>query len=269
MGPLPPAIVAFGAREKSRALLRKAFPRRRSTLTLTSSPAATLAALRGRFTDAVVVDLGAPGEGGAQVAALSREFPSIPFFAFAPLRATELPQVAQGCAAGEFADLLVEGMEDALQRDLIAPHAVTTRFARAMAPAAAAIGLTTPLHQQVWGLIVGQGGRAVRTEELAAAVGLTREHLSRRFSAGGAPNLKRVIDLARLLAAAELAKNPGFDLPDVARVLGFASPTHLSTTCARLCGVRGASLARLRAEDLMRRFEGAGARSRGQVTGTR
>ena len=49
MGPLPPAIVAFGAREKSRALLRKAFPRRRSTLTLTSSPAATLDDLLGSF----------------------------------------------------------------------------------------------------------------------------------------------------------------------------------------------------------------------------
>jgi AraC-like DNA-binding protein len=269
VGPLPPAIVAFGARDRSRALLRKAFPRRRSTLTLTTSPAATLAALQGRFTDAVIVDLGAPGEGSAQVAALSKEFPSIPFFALAPLRASELPQIAQGCATGEFIDLLVEGMEDALHRDLIAPHAVTARFARAMAPAAAAIGLSTPLQHQVWGLIVGQGGRAVRTEELAAAVGLTREHLSRRFSAGGAPNLKRVIDLARLLAAAELAKNPGFDLPDVARVLGFASPTHLSTTCERLIGVRGASLARLRAEDLIRRFQGGGARSRGQVTGPR
>ena len=262
MGPLPPAIVAFGARDRSRALLRKAFPRRRSTLTLTTSPVATLEALQGRFTDAVIVDLGAPGEGSAQVAALSKEFPSIPFFALAPLRASELPQLAQGWAAGEFIDLLVEGMEDALHRDLIAPHAVTARFARAMAPAAEAIGLTTPLQQQVWGLIVGQGGRAVRTEELAAAVGLTREHLSRRFSAGGAPNLKRVIDLARLLAAAEFAKNPGFDLADVARILGFASPSHLSTTCERLVGVRGASLARLRAEDLMRRFQTAGARSR-------
>ncbi len=116
MGPPPPAIVAFGARDRSRTLLRKAFPRRRSTLTLTTSPAATLEALQGRFTDAVIVDLGAPGEQGKEVAALSREFPSIPFFALGPLRATELPQVAQGCAAGEFADLLVEGMEDALQR---------------------------------------------------------------------------------------------------------------------------------------------------------
>ncbi|MEY4608197.1 MAG: hypothetical protein RL625_414 [Gemmatimonadota bacterium] len=269
MGAPPPAIVAFGARDRSRALLKKAFPRRRSTLTLTTTPAATLEALQGRYTDAVIVDVGAPGAMSVAVSELSREFPSIPFFALAPLRATELPQLAQACARGEFADLLVEGMEDLVVRDLIAPHAVTARFARAMAPAAAAIGLSTPLQQQVWALIVGQGGRAVGTEALATAVGLTREHLSRRFSAGGAPNLKRVIDLARLLAAAEFAKNPGFDLPDVARVLGFASPTHLSTTCERLLGVRGASLARLRAEDVMRRFVGEGARSRGQVTGTR
>lgn len=259
----PPAIVAFGPRDRTRSLLRKAFPRRKSTLTITTSPAATLAALQRRFTDVVIVDLGAPGEGSAEVAALSREFPSIPFFGLAPLRATELPQVAQLCGRGEFVDLVVEGMEDLVARDLIAPHARSTRFARAMAPAAGALSLMTPLHQRIWGLIVAQGGRAVRTEALAASVGLTREHLSRRFSAGGAPNLKRVIDLARLLAAAELAKNPGFDLPDVARVLGFTSPSHLSTTCERLLGVRGASLARLRAEDLLRRFRTEGARSRG------
>lgn len=70
----------------------------------------------------------------------------------------------------------------------------------------------------------------------------------------GAPNLKRVIDLVRLLAAAELAKNPGYDLPDVARVLGFASATHLSTSSVRVIGVKSASLTRLRPVELMDRF---------------
>ena len=70
----------------------------------------------------------------------------------------------------------------------------------------------------------------------------------------GAPNLKRVIDLARILASADLAKNPGYDLPDVARVLGFASASHLSTSCQRLIGVKSSSLARLRPADLLDRF---------------
>ena len=94
----------------------------------------------------------------------------------------------------------------------------------------------------------------MRTEAIADALGLTREHLSRRFAADGSPNLKRVIDLVRLLAASELAKNPGHDLPDIARVLGFASASHLSATCQRLLGVKSGSLARLRPGDLMERF---------------
>lgn len=73
-----------------------------------------------------------------------------------------------------------------------------------------------------------------------------------------------MIDLVRLLAAAELAKNPGYDLPDVARVLGFASASHLSGSCQRLVGVKSTSLARLRPLDLIDRFvkQGRG-RSRG------
>lgn len=95
-------------------------------------------------------------------------------------------------------------------------------------------------------------------------MGLTREHLSRQFSAGGAPNLKRVIDLVRILGAAELAKDMGRDLPDIARVLGFASTSHLSVTSQRVVGIRSLSLARLRSQDLVERFLVSGAsRSRG------
>ena len=58
----------------------------------------------------------------------------------------------------------------------------------------------------------------------ARELGVTREHLSRTFAADGAPNLKRIIDLVRLLAAAELAKNPGYDIRDVAQVLDDIDP---------------------------------------------
>ena len=91
---------------------------------------------------------------------------------------------------------------------------------------------------------------------------MTREHLSRSFSSAGAPNLKRVIDLVRLLAAAELSKNPGYDVRDVARVLGFASASHLSSTAQRVVGTKPASLSRLRAIDLFERFGQGRGRSR-------
>jgi AraC-like DNA-binding protein len=103
----------------------------------------------------------------------------------------------------------------------------------------------------------------VRTDTIAAVVGVTREHLSRAFAAGSAPNVKRVIDLVRLIAAAELAKNPGYDIRDVALVLGFASASHLSTTAQRVVGMRPSSLARLRAVDLFERFTMGRGRSRG------
>jgi AraC-like DNA-binding protein len=102
----------------------------------------------------------------------------------------------------------------------------------------------------------------VRTDTAAAALGVPREHLSRAFSAGGAANLKRVVDLVRLIAAAELAKNPGYDVADVARVLEYASSSHLSTTAQRIAGTRPASLARLRAVDLVDRFVKGRTRSR-------
>src|SRR5690606_39338533 len=68
-----------------------------------------------------------------------------------------------------------------------------------------------------------------------------------------APTLKRTIDLVRIMAAAELLKNPGHDVGAVASVLGFASSSHLSTTARRVAKIRPTSLARLRGIDLIRR----------------
>jgi transcriptional regulator GlxA family with amidase domain len=114
-----------------------------------------------------------------------------------------------------------------------------------------------------WRSILGSAGRPVRTAQLAKEVGVSREHLSRHFSAPGAPNLKRVIDLVRMIGAAELAKNPGLDIRDIARILGFASSSHLAVTAQRVLGTRPASLSRLRTVDLIDRFTQGRTRSRG------
>lgn len=255
LGPLPPpAVLAFGARDRARDLLKRSFSKRRGRLTLVRSRRELLEALRGGLVDAVIVDFVQPTEEHWSVAATALEFPSIPYFALASLRPADLPHVARACTEFEFAEVLAEGVDDVVHRELVLPHTFTVRFAATLQEASTPLGLETDLQRAVWRLIVAHGGRTVRTEELAGSVRLTREHLSRRFSAGGAPNLKRVIDLARLLAASDLAKNPGFDLPDVARVLGFASATHLSGSCQRVIGVKSASLTRLRPADLMDRF---------------
>ena len=137
-----------------------------------------------------------------------------------------------------------------------------TRFFDALHEPPPALGITMPMQHPAWRYVVAHAGRTLRTNALAEAIGVTREHLSRTFASSGAPNLKRVIDLVRLIAAAELAKNPGYDIADVARILGFASSSHLSSTAQRVVGTRPASLSRLRAIDLVERFSQGRFRSR-------
>lgn len=248
-----PTVVACTTRERIREGLRRALPRRRARLSFVRGADELRGALQATLVDAVLVDLGQASDDSWSAAAVARDFPSIPFFAYAALRPAEVPSLARACAL-EFTDCIAEGLEEDLCRDLLCASSFTLRFADALRGAEARLGLSTSLHHDAWRFIVAHGGRTVRTEAIAQALHLTREHLSRRFSADGAPNLKRVIDLVRLLAAAELAKNPGYDLPDIARVLGFASASHLNASCQRLVGVKGVSLARLRPTDLMDRF---------------
>lgn len=257
-----PSIVAFLHRDRTRSLVRSAFPRRRTRVLVTRSAADFHAAFKETLVDAAVVDVGSAQDDTWRAASLARDYPSVPFFGLASLRAGEGPALAQ-CAAYDFVDVLVDGVDDAAARELLGRMSFSARFAEALREPPETLGLSTPLQHDTWGLIVGHAGRPVRTAELATTLGVTREHLSRTFAADGAPNLKRIIDLVRVLAAAELAKNPGYDLRDVARVLCFASPSHLSTTAQRVVGTKPASLARLRTVDLIERFVRGHGRSRG------
>jgi len=261
-----PSIVVFAQRDRARAMARAAFPRRRNRLVLTKTSAAFAQTFRDTLIDAAIVDVGAAATAAEEtwrVAALAREFPSVPFFGLLPLRASDGPTLAQ-CAAYDFFDVLVEGVDDAVARDIVSRESFTARFARALHDPPNALALSTPLQQMTWRCVVGRAGRGVRTDALAEVLHVTREHLSRTFAADGGPNLKRVIDLVRLLAAAELAKNPGYDVRDVAKVLGFASTSHLSTTSQRIVGTKSASLSRLRTVDLIERFARGHGRSRSQ-----
>ena len=258
----PPAVVLYSSRERARAVARAAFPRRRARLLLAKTPDELEQTFRSSLVDATIIDLAGSGEETWRAARLAREFPSVPFFGLTTLRASESPALAQ-CAALDFADVLVESVDDTVLRHLVLRQAFSTRFAIALYDPPEALALSTPLQQQAWRGIVGWAGRPVRTQLLADGLKVTREHLSRTFAAEGAPNLKRVIDLVRLIAAAELAKNPGYDVRDVAEVLDFASSSHLSSTAQRIVGTKPTSLARLRAVDLVERFTRGHGRSRG------
>lgn len=248
-------------RDRTRGLLRAAFPRRRCRIAMTRTAAEFARLFRSTLIDAAILDVAAPNEDVWRAAELARDFPSIPFFALTPLRAADAPAVAR-CVALDFADIVVEHVDDAVLRDLVMPHTFTQRFQAALETPPDVLGLDTSLRRAVWQRLVAHAGRTVRTDAIAASLGVSREHLSRTFAADGSANLKRTIDLVRLLAAAELAKNPGYDVGDVARVLGFASSSHLSTASQRICGTKPASLARLRAVDIIERFVQGRLRSR-------
>ncbi|HEY4735059.1 MAG: helix-turn-helix domain-containing protein [Gemmatimonadaceae bacterium] len=256
-----PTLVVHLQREKAKALVRSAFPRRKWKIVSTRTSEELDGVFRRVLVDAAIIDLGAPDEDAWKAAALAAEFPSAPFFAIMPLRASDAPAASRSVGLG-FIDLIVEGIDENAARDLVHPHAFSTRFRQALGEPPQTLGLTTPLQRSAWDVIVAHSGRPVTTRELAAAVGLSREHLSRNFAKPGAPNLKRVIDLVRLIAAAELAKNPGHDIRDIARILDFASSSHLAVTAQRIFGTRPASLARLRTTDLIDRFAQGRTRSR-------
>jgi len=257
-----PAILLFGQRARARALARQAVPRRGSCRLVSVRSAEEFATVfRSTLVDGALIDVGGATEETWRATALATEFPSVPFFAILPLRLTDGPALAR-CAELELSDVLIDGVDDAVTAAYLGPRLFSARFEAGLREPPAILSLATPLQREAWRHIVARSGRAVRTTELARALGVTREHLSRTFSAEGAPNLKRVIDLVRLLAAAELAKNPGYDIRDVAHVLGFASSSHLSSCAQRLVGTRPSSLARLRSKDLLERFAQGRGRSR-------
>ena len=278
-----PTLIVYTPRERARAFVRAAFPRRRWKVVAVRDVGEFRSTLRRILVDAALVDIGSPaaatsagGEAtGAlaaqaahtsddtwKIAALAQEFPTAPFFGITPLRTTDAPAIARS-ASLEFCDILADGIDDTVARDLVGPRTFSARFAAALSDPPAGLGLKTEMQLATWRSILSSAGRPVRTAALAREVGVTREHLSRHFSLPGAPNLKRVIDLVRMIGAAELAKNSGLDVRDIARILGFASSSHLAVTAQRVLGTRPASLSRLRTIDLIERFTQGRTRSRG------
>lgn len=228
---------------------------------LSHSPEETVTAFREHFVDAALIDAGKADDDTWRTAALAAEFPSVPFFGLFPLRSGDAAVLAR-CVAAGCVEAIIEGVDEPVARQLVSARSFSARFRRALGDPPASLGLNTPLQKNAWRAIVSYAGTPVTTSTLAAALGLSREHLSRKFAVGGAPNLKRIIDLVRLIAAAELAKNPGYDVRDVAKVLGFASSSHLAVAAGRISGTRPASLARLRTVDLVERFAQGRTRSR-------
>lgn len=167
--------------------------------------------------------------------ALLANYPMVPGFAFSTFRPDDGRLLAE-CGRAGVAGILVQGVDDAVAGEIVDRGSAGSRLAAQVEDAPRLLRLRDRLQLHVWFDVLNRVGSGIRTADIAKSMGVTREHLSREFGAGGAPNLKRVIDLARLLRAADLLQNPGLSVATVAKILQFASGSHLSSTAKRLTG---------------------------------
>ena len=188
-------------------------------------------------------------------------FPAIPIVAWGAFRPDDGELLGHWEREG-VALVLVDGVDDAVAGDLVRRASLTALRRSLLADAPRVLRLTQPLQHRTWELLLERAEHPARTSELAAALAVSREHLSRQFGAGGAPNLKRVIDLIRVAAAAQLLANPGLDVPAVVGILDFASPSHLERTVRRITGLPVRDLAGLGVRGVLAAFTRGKTRSR-------
>jgi AraC-like DNA-binding protein len=224
----------------------------------------TAAALRRtyatRLLDAVV--LGVRALKDVDLAALRRDFPAIPVIIHGAFRPDDGAMLSRLLDQGLATALSVEGVDDPVVGDLVRRHTLSQVRRLSLTDAPRLLRLTEPLQVKAWQRLVAVAGRGVTTEALADSLGISREHLSRQFAAGGAPNLKRVIDLLRLVCAAQLLANPGYDLRAVTRLLDYGTVSHLNAVSRRITGRLATALAGMTPREVVAAFLRVGMRSR-------
>src|SRR5208337_2092255 len=110
---------------------RAAFPRRHTRLAFVRSADELARTFHMELVDAVLVDVAAGTDDAWAAAELAREFPSAPFFGVTPLRSGDGPALSR-CAALDFADVLIEGIDDGALSALVLPQTFRARFAAAL-----------------------------------------------------------------------------------------------------------------------------------------
>lgn len=254
------AAVAALLESRSAALaLRRTIPRGGPRVIACRTVAGLERALETRLVDAIVL---APHAGLMDVLAdLHRRLPAIPVVAYAPFRPDE-GELLAACERQAVAAFAVEGVDDPVVGDLVIRCSLTTIRRRALADGPRMLRLSEPLQRRAWDILVRDVERPVRTLALARELAVSREHLSRQFGAGGAPNLKRVIDLTRVACAAQLLQNPGYRIATAVRVLHFASSSHLAGTVRRIANVAPSALGELGPRGVLQAFARGNTRSR-------
>jgi len=215
--------------------------------------------LQTRLVDAVVFT---PASASlADLDGLRSRYPGVPLVALGPFRPDD-GRLLLDCREAGVGLVLVEGVDNAVAGDLVLRASAAAVRRRALGDAVRVLRLADELQRRVWNDLLERVDQPVRTSQIARRLGCSREHLSRQFGAGGAPNLKRVIDLTRIACAASLLQNPGYEAATVARILRFATTSHLSATARRIAGVTGRGLADLGPRGVLANFARDKTRSR-------
>ncbi|MGH7561572.1 MAG: helix-turn-helix domain-containing protein [Gemmatimonadales bacterium] len=245
------AIAAVLDSRSALAALRRSLPRGTGPVVTYRSWAGLCRGLLDRLMDAIVI--GSRASRKLDLAALRTRFPGIPLVVYGAIRPEDAAQLLAWHRLG-VAMVLVEGVDDAMVSDLVLRTGASTARRAFLAQTPRQLRLTEPVQLRAWDRLVAAPGRPPRTSALARDLGLSREHLSRQFGAGGAPNLKRVSDLLTVLSALDLLENPGYQPAAVARLLGFATPSHLRATVRRVAGVPFEEARGLRSGEVVKRF---------------
>jgi AraC-like DNA-binding protein len=228
-----PAVAAMLDSRSAMAALRRTLPKTGARVVGCRTPAALDRAIAQRLVDAIVL---APSTAAALVvASLRGRVPQIPIVAYAPFRPDD-GELLVSCRRQQVTAVAVEGVDDAVVGEIVSRCSLTSARRRAMADAPRALRLTEPLQRLAWDYLLSAVEHPVRTAQLARRLEVSREYLSRQFGAGGAPNLKRVIDLTRIACAAQLLQNPAYRIGHVVKLLHFTSSSHLAGTARRITG---------------------------------
>ncbi len=244
---------------KVRQTIRRGMPRRGVRVATCRSPERLRTLFDRELIDAVVIDVRAAW--ATPALDLIPLYPRIPFFALARFRPDD-GVLLGACREKGVRDVFVEGVDGLAAGELIASRTASSVRREALGGAPKMLRLTDDLQVRAWEEVLDRAGTPTTTSEIAKVLKQTREHLSREFGAGGAPNLKRVIDLARVAWAADLLGNPGYRVASVASILGYASPSHLAECGRRVAGATPAELGRMGPRGVLDRFRRGRMRSR-------
>jgi AraC-like DNA-binding protein len=254
-----PVVPLLHASAALRSALRRGCRARGLRVIACRGPEHAARLLTTTLVDAVVVGT---RRGGPDAALdLVRQYPGIPLFVAGPFRPDDGPTLLSYRRAG-VRDILVDGVDEHAAAEIVASRGASGARRAALADAPRLLRLTEPLQLRAWQEVLARSGAATTTAQVAGALQVTREHLSREFAAGGAPNIKRVIDLSRILCAADMLRNPGYTVATVARVLRFSSPSHLAGCAQRIVGMTPKALPRLGVRGVLGRFLRGRTRSR-------